>query len=166
MAVRVPPRRGAARARGAALLLLLSLAACPAARDRARDTATRVVIGGTTITVELARTPAEKEQGLGGRPGLAPDTGMLFVFDEPGRYSFWMLDMEFALDFVWIRSGRIVDLTTDVPPPPTGVDPASGTLRLLEPREPVDLVLEVAAGTVAKRGFKLGDAVEIEPPPR
>lgn len=129
----------------------------------AERAAATVTIGGARIDAELARTSAEKQRGLGGRRGLAPGAGMLFVFDEPDRHVFWMLDMQFALDFVWIRDDRIVDLTPDVPPPPPEVDAGSGALRQVSPREPARLVLEVAAGTIAKRGWKVGDAVEIDP---
>jgi len=161
------PTRVRSFARAALLLATLCLAACDDARapatspDRTRAT---VTIGDARIDAELARTSAEKQLGLGGRTGLAPDTGMLFVFDEPDRHLFWMLDMQFALDFVWIRDDRVVDLTPDVPPPPPDVDAGSGLLRQVSPRAPAVLVLEVAAGTIAKHGWKIGDAVAIEPP--
>ena len=46
--------------------------------------------------------PEERSQGLSGRPNLAAGTGMLFVFEQAGSYAFWMKDMRFPLDMVWI----------------------------------------------------------------
>lgn len=159
-----------ARPRRAWLLLLLgaatALGACEASRPHPDARRATVTVGSTAIAAEVARTPAEKQLGLGGRAGLARDAGMLFVFDTPARHVFWMLDMQFALDFVWIRGDRVVDMTAEVPAPPAGVDAASGLLRELQPKEPADLVLEVAAGSIAKHGWKVGDLVAIGPAPR
>jgi len=162
-------RRGLRRRAPLVLALALAvagLAGCDAARAPADGRHATVTVDTTAIEAELARTPAEKQLGLGGRSGLAPDAGMLFVFDAPDRHVFWMLDMQFALDFVWIRGDRVVDLSAEIPPPPAGLDAASGLLRQVQPKEPADLVLEVAAGSIAKHGWKVGDAVEIDPDPR
>src|SRR5918992_1579604 len=59
-----------------------------------------VTIGDASFVVELAVTPQERAQGLSGRPGLAPGTGMLFIFGTEDLYSFWMKDMRFPLDMV------------------------------------------------------------------
>lgn len=122
-----------------------------------------VVIRGHRIAVELARTVDERARGLGGRDGLARDHGMLFVFESPQSPTFWMLGMRFALDFVWIRGDRIVDLTRDVPPAPPGATEESGLLRTLQPATPADLILEVRAGTIDANHWKTGDAVEVTP---
>lgn len=138
-----------------AVPVALGIAAGAAAQSRGV-----VSIRGVRVTVDVARTPREKARGLGGREGLAPDHGMLFVFTSAQRHDFWMLGMRFALDFVWIREGRIVDLTLDVPPPPADTTPESGLLREIRPAAPADHVLEVSAGTAARHGWKIGDAVE------
>jgi hypothetical protein len=58
------------------------------------ETAT-ITVGEQTLTVELAAEPASRARGLGYRAGLAPGTGMLFVFEEPAVRSFWMKGMRF-----------------------------------------------------------------------
>ncbi len=66
----------------------------------------RIRISGVTLTVELANTPDEQARGLSGRESLAPDHGMLFVFDHEARWSFWMKNMNFPLDIIWFDSKR------------------------------------------------------------
>ena len=61
-----------------------------------------ITINNQKIIVEIADTPAKRERGLSGRESLPPNTGLLFVFDEPGQYGFWMKDMLFPIDILWL----------------------------------------------------------------
>jgi uncharacterized membrane protein (UPF0127 family) len=160
-----------ARRAGTAALLVAALALgcgdreAPAASDLPLPPGgVRVTIGDDVVRAEVVRSAEEKARGLGGRDGLAPGTGMLFVFDEPGFPAFWMQGMRFDLDLVWARDGRIVDVSADVPRPPPGPDPNALPLPVYRPREPANLVLEVPAGTAAASGWRVGDRLEIEPP--
>lgn len=128
---------------------------------RERTTAT---VGGDSIRAEVVRTADEHARGLGGRDGLAPGTGMVFPYLEPRRPEFWMKGMRFDIDIVWIRGGRIVDLSTFVPAPRKGPTSAVDALPTFSPREPIDAVLEVVAGTAQARGWKIGDSVSFDPP--
>lgn len=62
----------------------------------------KVEIGGKIINVEIADTNPKRELGLSGHASLADDQGMLFIFDKTGKYPFWMKDMLFPLDIIWI----------------------------------------------------------------
>jgi hypothetical protein len=141
------------------LLLLLSLLALgcersdPVAPGEPAAPRARVTIGVHVIDAEVADTPARKQRGLSGRPSLADGQGMLFPYQEPGLHAFWMPDMHFDIDILWIRTGRIVDVAADV-----SKDDARAVYR---PREPADLVLELPAGTAKRRGFRVGDAVQV-----
>lgn len=76
-----------------------------------------ISIGNTTIPVTIADTDTEREQGLGGTPSLAPGTGKLFVFDTPNIYGFWMKDMAYSLDIIWIDADlRVVGISKDISP--------------------------------------------------
>lgn len=113
-------------------------------------------IGQTLVKVELARQPAELLQGLSGRESIGLDQGMLFLFDRAEAHRFWMKDMLFPLDFVWINDGQVVEITSNVPPPiPGGSRPA-----ILIPREFVKQVLEVNGGWVASHDIGVGDKVD------
>lgn len=62
------------------------------------------LFGTKAVTLEIADTDCKLALGLSGRNSLATDTGMLFVFPKAGNYGFWMKDMRFPLDIVWIGS--------------------------------------------------------------
>lgn len=116
----------------------------------------KAIINGHEIKLELAITEAEKEKGLGSRDSLAPDTGMLFVYQTKGKYGFWMKGMRFPLDFIWIDGNIIVDLSPNIPfPEKNTTQPISLTSRV-----PADKVLEVNAGVIDRLGIKIGDLVQ------
>ena len=107
-------------------------------------------VGTADIRVELADTDAKRTQGLSDRPLLAKDAGMLFTFDKPATYAFWMKDMHFPLDFVYFNNFKIVEVKENVPA--TDLTPFS-------PSEPVDAVLEVNAGFIQRNGVAVGQVV-------
>ena len=75
-----------------------------------------VRVGEQTFLVEIADTPESRTQGLMFREDLPLDQGMLFIFPESKPYEFWMPNLAFPLDIVWIDSFQnIVDVKT-VPP--------------------------------------------------
>ena len=127
---------------------------------------TAVTIRGPQIVAEVARTSAEHARGLGGRDGLAPNTGMVFPYTEARRLAFWMKGMHFDIDIVWIRDGRIVDISPFVPAPRAVQTSVMEAIPQVEPREPADTVLEVVAGTARARDWRIGDAVAFDPPVR
>jgi uncharacterized membrane protein (UPF0127 family) len=71
--------------------------------------------GGLSIPVATATTPAAQQQGLSDTPSLPANSGMLFIFSVPSNYGFWMKDMNYALDFVWLDSHLdIIGITSNV----------------------------------------------------
>jgi uncharacterized membrane protein (UPF0127 family) len=68
----------------------------------------RVLINGQSINAEVATTTKARETGLSGRPCILPNQGMLFEFSTAGRYQFWMKDMKFPIDIVWISPAHKV----------------------------------------------------------
>lgn len=117
-----------------------------------------VAINSATFRVELAKTQKEQEQGLSGRGSLATDGGMLFLFDKPSYYSFWMHGMKFPLDIIFILDDKVVSVYEDLQPAsPNDDNPpqyGSGVAS--------DSVLEVNAGVARKNNIKVGDAVIIK----
>ncbi len=70
----------------------------------------------TTFFVEIVKTPASRQKGLMFRENLPQDQGMFFVFDKTDIYNFWMPNVSFPLDIVWIDNDfKVVDIKT-VPP--------------------------------------------------
>lgn len=146
-----------------ALALAAWLVACGSAPAAPGPGEVAVTIRGHRIVAEVADTDEKKRLGLGGRDGLAPDHGMLFPYPMPERYAFWMKGMRFDIDILWIRGDRVVSLSERAPHP-QGPVPDDAALPEFRPTEPADRVLEVEAGTVARLGWRAGDAVRFEPP--
>jgi uncharacterized membrane protein (UPF0127 family) len=131
----------------------LALAAC---RPAAEPSSPAVTIHGRRVEVELALTPETQARGLGYRDALAWDHGMLFVYDEPFFPRFWMRGMRFDIDIVWIRDGRIVDISHRVPHVPGENGPT------VQPRQLASWVLEVPAGYAEAHRWRVGQRVEAE----
>jgi uncharacterized membrane protein (UPF0127 family) len=76
---------------------------------------------------------------------------MLFVFGSAAPRDFVMRGVEFPIDMIWIRSGRVTGVTADARPVrETG-------MRLYPSPGPIDRVLEVPAGWAAANGVEAGD---------
>jgi uncharacterized membrane protein (UPF0127 family) len=131
-------------------ILFLFAAAFFAGRHHKKSLNNSVFIDGREFEVELADTNEKRNKGLGGRVSLCDSCAMLFVFPQAGQYSFWMKDMQFALDFVWISGDKVVGTNKNIPP---------DYPRILEPASPVDKVLEINAGLCDKNDIKEGDKI-------
>lgn len=117
-----------------------------------------IKIGDVPVQVEIAQTSEEQEKGLSGRDSLAEDQGMLFVYKEPAQAFFWMKEMQFPLDILWIANGKVVGFEEDVPVP--SADAIDANLPRYSPTLPITAVLEVNAGFVQKNKIKIGDKVQ------
>ncbi len=123
-----------------------------------------VKIGNAVFMVEIASTTVQKARGLSYRTGLGAQSGMLFLFSPPGIQNFWMKDMNFSLDIIWIGpdasgTGEAVLGFAENAPPMPGVQLFN--LPIYTSPDGTDKVLEVNAGTVAQYGIKVGDQVQI-----
>ncbi len=114
-----------------------------------------VNFSGARVKVDIASTPASLARGLSGRPSLRSDEGLLFIFDQPGRYSFWMKDMNFPIDIIWLTADlNVAYIKKDASP-----DSYPATF---ESPEDAQYVLEVVAGFAERNNIKAGDRVEFE----
>jgi hypothetical protein len=116
----------------------------------------------TTVTAEIADSPQERATGLSEHVYLHEDHGMLFLLDAPSQPSFWMKDMKFPIDIVWISGETVVDMDENVQGPGSGVKDSE--LPKVLPEVLVDKVLEVNAGFVAAHGISKGDHLDIRLP--
>lgn len=114
---------------------------------------TTIRISGQEIQVEIADTEEKRSRGLSGRKNLPEDSGMLFLFELPAEYSFWMKDMRFSLDIIWIdENKKIVAISENISP---NTYPNS-----FSPSQNVKYVLEVNAGWAGKNAVQEEDVVE------
>ena len=120
-----------------------------------------VTISAAAWPVELAVTPPQRQQGLSGREALPAGAGMLFIFEGERYLSFWMPDMHFPLDMVWINAGcEVVDVTLNAPIPLPGQSPDD--LPRFSPSSPAQYVLEINAGEFEAAGISRGDSVTFD----
>jgi uncharacterized membrane protein (UPF0127 family) len=111
---------------------------------------------GYCVSLEVVSKPKDLEHGLMDRPSMDMDKGMLFVFQKDDKYPFWMKNMHFSLDIVWInRDKEIVYVAGDIPA--CTKDPCP----VYTPDEPARYVLEVHAGYADIHGWNPGDKVEL-----
>lgn len=123
-----------------------------AREEQANKLLTVVFDNGSQVVGEVASNQITKAFGLGGRSSLPWDRGMLFVYDQPGFYYFWMKGMLIPLDFIWLADGRVIDVTTNVPPP----ENQGELLSTFTSQAPAKYVLEVNAGWVEKNKLIIG----------
>lgn len=114
-----------------------------------------ISFNGHQLDLEVANTESLRTQGLSGRKTLVKDHGMLFIFPTVGIYHFWMKEMNFPLDFIWINDNKVVDLTENVSPPKS----ANEKLTTFTARYPFDQVIELNAGTIKSLNIHLEDKV-------
>lgn len=151
-------RKKATPAFWAVLLLAVAFAVglrIKTAIDFRRTLAAEATLRGRTFQVEIADTVAKRERGLGGRDALGEGRGMYFPFGAGERWVFWMKDMRFPIDIIWIREGKVVDIHRSVPVP------SGQPLETYRPSEPADAVLELEAGMAQEIGLEPGDEVKL-----
>ena len=108
------------------------------------------------LSVEIAETEATRETGLMGRTDLAPDSGMVFLFEDPSQGGFWMKNTLIPLSIAfWDTDGRIVDIL-DMQPCETDTCPTYA------PRKPYVGTVETNLGYFAEHDVTVGDTVELE----
>lgn len=113
-----------------------------------------VNLAGQNIKVELATTIEEQHIGLSDRENLREDAGMLFVFSKAEQHHFWMKDMKFAIDIIWIDEDlNVVYIKENATP--------QDFPNTYGPDVACKYVLEVNAGFVEKYNLKVGDKVEL-----
>jgi uncharacterized protein len=144
------------------LLALTLLAGCsndPASQPASPPTSqpamlptTQMTIGSGTYTIEIARSDPDRTRGLMGRESLASDHGMIFLFATEQRIAFWMKNVPFPLDIVFLDSGgKVVDMKRMLP----------FDLRQVWSDVPARYAIELAAGAVKDNGLKIGDRITI-----
>jgi uncharacterized membrane protein (UPF0127 family) len=140
--------------RATAVLLLLAVVGCGGGAS-----GTTVRVGDAEVHADVADTPQELETGLSGHAPLDADEGMLFLLPATSRQAFWMKDMRFPIDIVWVANGRVIQVSPGLPAPRPGT--SDSELPLYKPRQVVDSALEVSAGWARRNGVGPGDAVEV-----
>jgi uncharacterized protein len=125
------------------------------AQQREQNQTALVSVGGENIIATLSTTPESQSKGLAIKDSIKQNEGMLFIFKSAQKYSFWMKDMKFPIDILWIdSSGKIVHIEKNLQPcvfllPCPSYSPHDDSLY----------VLEVISNFTNKFDIKIGDQV-------
>ena len=107
------------------------------------------------LDVWVSKSEEERRKGLSNLDSISDNEGMLFVFQEEVEPLFWMKDMNFPIDIIWINSEKkIVEITE-------GIYPETYP-HTFSPITPVKYVVEVNAGWCAKNKIEKGDKLYYE----
>lgn len=118
---------------------------------------TQVKILRLKVNAEVASDANSRAIGLGGRESLVKDAGMLFVFDSEAKHSFWMKNVKFPLDIIWLDKNKKVVHFVKNAQPDTG-----SALEIYTPPKKAYYVLEVNGGMIDEFGLALGNKATFE----
>lgn len=108
-----------------------------------------VKINGHKISIELATSAKQHARGLSYRKEILVDTGMLFIFNRLDRPGFWMKDMNFPIDIIWLDANRnVVHLNKNLSP--------DTYPKIFQSPLPIKYVLEIKAGEADRLNIKVG----------
>ena len=112
------------------------------------------------LQVQIADTEPRRVRGLMFQDQLPYDQGMIFVFDKPGLYPLWMLNMQFSLDMMWFdQDGKIVHIEKDISPCKAALEIA--TCQSVVPDGDALYVLEVTSGFVDQNNITKDSVLSI-----
>ena len=113
-----------------------------------------LVLGSKIIDIEIVEKQDEQEKGLSKRKNLCQDCGMLFIFEKNQQHLFWMKDMNFDLDIIWISEGKVVGIEKNI-------SREKGMNQTFGKDIKSDQVLEINAGKSDEWGIKEGDRASL-----
>jgi len=114
------------------------------------DNKSRLTASKGTLTIETVDSDSSRAQGLSGRSSIGDNEGMLFIFDETvDTNCFWMKDMQFSIDMVWLNEKK--EVVTVIPEVAPETFPESFC-----PTQPAKYGLEIAASRAEELEIKLG----------
>lgn len=116
-------------------------------------------VGGHKLNIQIVQTQAAMAQGLSNRLSMEENQGMVFDFGNNSNHVpvFWMKDMNFPLDFIWISQHTVVGITANAP----ALHVSDSELPRYVPPRPVDMVLEVNAGWADRNAIATGSLISI-----
>lgn len=116
----------------------------------------QAIINDKTLNLLVVKESKDIEIGLSNRDSLPKDQGMLFIFEKEGIYPFWMRNMKFPIDIIFIKGDKVVKIFDNVKPPQSPDE----DIPIYKPESPSDKVLEINAGQAKEFGIKVGDSIQ------
>ena len=133
------------------LVFFISLAIkTPTSSNSFENELTIIVNNDLRLKSDVSSTTNERTVGLSKYDSLRPNESMLFIFEEKGLYSFWMRNMKFPIDIIWLNENKeVVSIKENADPAdyPQSYGPDDDSLY----------VLETVAGFASENSIALGD---------
>ena len=106
-----------------------------------------IKVDDIVLEVQIADTGPRQVRGLMFQDQLPYDQGMIFVYNEPGVYSLWMINMQFSLDMIWFdENGSIIHIEKNIPPCKTPIEIMA--CQSIVPSGDALYILEITAGFI------------------
>lgn len=141
----------------ASLWLLPSLLSADKPTGQEIDSYVAWQVDGRCFQLDVADNSELRRQGLSGRDGLDTNTGMIFLYKISGEYGFWMNDMNFSIDMLWLNADdEVVTIKPSVSP--------DTYPEVFYPTESARKIIEVAAGEAAALNLEVGDQLNLSTP--
>ncbi|GHW02264.1 hypothetical protein AGMMS50249_0500 [candidate division SR1 bacterium] len=113
----------------------------------------QICCGNSCFKIEIAKSQEERERGLMFRESLAPNEGMLFVFEKLDFYSFWMKNTLIPLEMIWLdKNYKIVDVQQAEPCPKDAI-----SCPAYFPADKAQFVLEINQDTGVENSLRIGE---------
>lgn len=109
-----------------------------------------VILGGDSLNLWVAQSGTDKSRGLSGVEYLESNGGMIFFFEEPGNYGFWMKDMLISIDILWFDANKKLVFQRENVSPTTYPE-------IFYPNQDILYVIELPAGKSRELGLKIDD---------
>ena len=126
--------------------------------NKQMQTDNEITINDHAFFVETVSDPQAQQIGLTKYNSIKEDQGMLFIFEQPGDYGFWMKNMQFPIDILFINNDTIVTIVSNAEP--AAADAENPTIYHAD--APIDKVLEITAGLAEKYELKRGDKIQLK----
>jgi uncharacterized protein len=131
------------------ILVVIFLSACT-------NASLELKINEELLNIEISADALSRARGLSGRESLCEDCGMVFIFGGEAKYSFWMKDMNFPLDILYIKGDEIVEIFKNVQ-----ILDDMNEIKEIFPNKKADKVLELNAGWCEAHNVQVGDKIEL-----
>jgi len=132
------------------ILVVIFLSAC------INNNVINLKINDQILNIEVSDDALSKAKGLSGRENLGENCGMIFLFSEEARHTFWMKDMNFPLDIIYVRENEIVEIFKNVP-----IFDEAGEITEIFPEQKADKIIELKSGWCDLYGVQTGDKIEL-----
>lgn len=113
-----------------------------------------VEINNIEFKVKIADNVLEQKIGLMDTIELEEREGMLFIFPDKKERSFWMKNMNFPIDLLWIKDNTIVGIEKNMIP--------DNGIKHYNSIEEVNMVLELNSGSIDKYNLNINNIINIK----